>query len=1014
MGRRVGMLRWLTDEAALPDIVVTTAPALIQRVPPPEVVEPAHIEFRVGDGLDQDSIGDALEAIGYVADDRVDEPGEYALRGKVVDLYPAAATGPCRIEHEAGRIAAIRSYDAQTQRSVVETELLWVDPASEVISRGGEAAGGDLNPHLMPRHYGALSTLLDYVPSCRLVLEPGAERRALLFIEQLNDAHDTARALARGRELPPPDALYMTQAEWSELLENGRPVLRLVPESEGQSLPKRLRARDIARVLAPVLASEEADAIRIVVAARTAKGLNEAAAAAERATGRRACPVKDWWAVLASKPGSLSTLVADLDGSFLSAHTRTLVLVADGTGRTRPPASGSAQGGAVRALFDVEFAIGDAVVHIDHGMGVLEGLDPVTLMGDAGEAVRIRYAKGAALMVPTSEFGKVWRYGSEEDAVKLDALKGGGWTRKRERIEAALAEVAARLVALAQERAERRCPAIVPPASEFTRFCDRFPHALTLEQSAAVDAVMADLSSGRPMNRLICADVGYGKTEIALRAAAATVLSGRQAVLVVPTTVLARQHGLLFERRFAPFGVKVAHLSRLVTAREARAVREDLISGEARLAIATHAILSEEIAFSDLGLVIIDEEQRFGARAKEKLRALREGVHVLATTATPIPRTLQSALAGLQDVSFITTPPTRRQPIRTAVVTLDRALVRAALVRERARQGQSFLVCPRVADIAPVVEELGKLVPELEIVSAHGEMSPDELDEAMVSFAEGSGDVLVATNIIENGLDVPNANTMLIWHPDRFGLAQLHQLRGRVGRGARRALVYLLPDNVEALSPAARKRLATLERLDRLGAGFAISARDLDLRGAGELLGEEQAGHVNLLGLGLYQHLMANAIARTRGKPVEDWSPEVKIGPVGRIPEVYVPEEEIRINLHARLHRLGDVAGLDSLEEEIADRFGPVPAEMASLLATARIRVLSRALGIAKLEAGPQALALSLRPESGLCATLLHPAGDRRFEASGERFVAKKETSTLEERIEFVVETLESLGSPAG
>jgi transcription-repair coupling factor (superfamily II helicase) len=481
-------------------------------------------------------------------------------------------------------------------------------------------------------------------------------------------------------------------------------------------------------------------------------------------------------------------------------------------------------------------------------------------------------------------------------------------------------------------------------------------------------------------------------------------------VLVVPTTVLARQHGLLFERRFSPFGIKVAHLSRLVSPQEARAVREGLASGEARLAIATHAILSEEIAFSDLGLVIIDEEQRFGARAKERLRALGENVHVLATTATPIPRTLQSALVGLQEVSFITTPPTRRQPIRTALVSLDPALVRAALVREQARQGQSFVVCPRVADIAPVMEQLRTLVPELEIVSAHGEMPPEELDEAMIRFAGGSGDVLVATNIIENGLDVPNANTMLIWHPDRFGLAQLHQLRGRVGRGAQRALVYLLPESIEGLTPAARKRLATLERLDRLGAGFAISARDLDLRGAGELLGEEQAGHVNLLGLGLYQHLMAKAIARTRGKPVEDWSPEVRIGPVGRIPKDYVPEEEIRINLHARLHRLGDIAGLDSLEDEIADRFGPVPDEVMSLLATARIRVLCRALGIAKLEAGPQALALSLRPENGIRASLLRPSGDIEFEESGERFIARREAPTFGERVQFALEALDSLG----
>ncbi|WP_191062535.1 helicase-related protein, partial [Geminicoccus harenae] len=399
-------------------------------------------------------------------------------------------------------------------------------------------------------------------------------------------------------------------------------------------------------------------------------------------------------------------------------------------------------------------------------------------------------------------------------------------------------------------------------------------------------AVLADLAAGRPMDRLVCGDVGFGKTEIALRAAAVTVLAGRQVALAAPTTVLARQHARTFARRFAHLGIEVALLSRLVKPAEARKVKAGLADGSIRLVIGTHALAARGVRFAQLGLLVIDEEQRFGAAQKAKLRALAEGGgHVLTMTATPIPRTLQASLVGLQELSLITTPPVQRQPIRTQLQPFDEAVLRDALMYERQRGGQSFVVCPRIEDITPMAERLARIVPELRVVVVHGKLPADDVDAAMVGFAEGEGDLLLATNIIESGLDVPRANTMLVWRPERFGLAQLHQLRGRVGRGNRSATTLLLTDPDHPPVPAAEKRLRTLEALDRLGAGFAISARDLDLRGAGDLIGEEQAGHVTTLGLGLYQHLLDRALRRVRGEDVaDDWLPELHLGVTGRIP----------------------------------------------------------------------------------------------------------------------------------
>jgi transcription-repair coupling factor (superfamily II helicase) len=624
-----------------------------------------------------------------------------------------------------------------------------------------------------------------------------------------------------------------------------------------------------------------------------------------------------------------------------------------------------------------------------------------------GDAVRLGFAKDATLLVPATGMDRIWRYGADAGAVTLDRLEGGAWEKRRAALDAELAQTAARLVALARERQAVRVEPIRPPAAAYERFASRFPYPETRDQARAIAAILDDLASGTPMDRLVCGDVGYGKTEVALRAAAAVALSGRQVAIVAPTTVLVRQHLQTVQRRFAGLGIEVGHLSRLVTPAEAKGVKAGLADGSIRVVVGTHALGGEGVAFEDLGLVVIDEEQRFGAGVKARLRELGRAANVLTLTATPIPRTLQGALVGLQGLSLITTPPARRQPIRTFLAPFDPASMREALMRERRRGGQSFIVCPRIEDIAPIEAQLAGIAPELGVVVAHGKMPVAAMDEAMVRFAGGEGDVLLATSIIESGLDVPRANTMLVWRADRFGLAQLHQLRGRVGRGRARGICYLLTEPGTELPEATRKRLQTLEALERLGAGFAVSARDLDLRGAGELLGEEQAGHVTLVGTGLYQHLLERALRTARGEPVEDWSPELNLGAPGGIPEVYIPEPEVRLNLYARLARAGTPDEIEALSDEIADRFGPAPEPMAGLFDVTRLRILCRRVGVARVDAGPAAIALTFRPEAGAKSGLAKSGPDLVWK--GDRLLCTRPTEDDVARRALAIELLERI-----
>ncbi|WP_279477990.1 helicase-related protein [Aureimonas sp. SK2] len=1016
MGQRMGVLRWLTNRANLPEILVTTAEALVRRVPPRTVWKKLHREFRAGDALDLEEMRPFLQSLGYLFDDRVDEPGEAAIRGRVVDFFPAGGELPCRIEHEKGRIASIRSYDPVTQRTIAEIACLIVDPASEIV--GDESAPEPVTDARLARSRRKLETVFDYLDGAPLLLEEGSDRRADAFLEAAHAAFEEAQDGTRPKakaDLPAPDKLLLAPAEWREAV--AARLDAVIVEPAGDEPDAVAGLPNFAAEAAPWAAlraflAHAGDRLRLVLAAGSKPLLNDWHRRARRNLGGDWERASGWATVADSSEGSRWSMLLPITEGFVLRDRGVVVVTPQDLGGQA--ATGASDRGSAALLGHLDdYEIGDAVVHIDHGVGVLRGLETIERDGRTLDALRLDYADDASLLVPLEEIGALWRYGADPGDLKLDRLKGEGWLNRRNDLLQRVQDTARGMVDLMSVRRKAKARAIRPERRAFERFCAGFPYALSPDQAAAVDAVLADLASGRPMDRLVCGDVGFGKTEVGLRAAAAAVSAGHQAAIVAPTTVLAQQHTRTALRRFRAMGVEVAHLSRLTPPDEGKRIKAGLKSGEIRLVVGTHALCGEGIAFEDLALVVIDEEQRFGARHKARLRELGPGGHVLTMTATPIPRTLQASFVGLNDISVIATPPMLRRPIRTILQPFDDDLVRDALLREKRREGQSFVVCPRVEDIEPMAERLRALVPELELAVIHGKLPVETIDEVMLGFGDGVGDVLLATNIIESGLDVPAANTMIVWRPDRFGLAQLHQLRGRVGRGTRRGTSYLLTDPESELAETTEQRLRTLESLSGLGAGFTISTRDLDLRGAGELLGEEQAGHLQLVGLSLYRHLIERALAVAEGRPVaDDWTPDIALGASGAIPADYVPDAAARINLYSRIDRLRERSDLELLVDEIGDRFGPIPSPTKVLLKAAELRLRCRELGIQKLAAGPKGTAATFRTKDDAArhATRRLPNG---WKWSDTKLVSPQGGETVAERFVAARTMLDAVDQPA-
>src|SRR5689334_11115634 len=910
VSERIAALTRLLEKPTRPRVVLTIVNALVQRVPPRTAFTGASMELRTNGTVHPEKLARYLEANGYGRAGTVMEPGEYAMRGGIIDVFPAGEADPVRLDLFGDTVESIRIFDPTTQRSADRRQRLTLRPVSEVpldqdaISRfrsgwrelfGQPAAedpiylsisDGRRHPgmeHWVPLFHERMETLLDYVPGASVSLDHQADEVLAARLEMIADHYAARRMLPRDGEVPyrplPPEQLYLDQDGWDAMLSGG-PLFAFSPfarpdgavgiDGEGRPGPVFFQSGggpgtnvfDQLRAQAERWGGEQR---RIVVAAWT-RGSRERLANLLREHGFKDPAQENDWAAIRRRPvGSVSLVTLGVERGLVADQ---LALVGEqdllGERISRPPRRRKRADQFIAEA--TEIAEGDLVVHQEYGIGRYDGLETLTVTGAPHDCLRLIYDGSEKLYLPVENIEVLSRFGSEGQGVALDKLGGVGWQSRKARMKQRIRDMADQLIRIAAARKLRDAPTMAPGEGAWDEFCARFPFAETDDQSRAIADVLEDLASGRPMDRLICGDVGFGKTEVALRAAFVAAMSGAQVAVVVPTTLLSRQHYRTFAARFAGMPVKVAQLSRMVPAKEAAEVKRGLASGDVNIVIGTHALLAKSIEFSDLGLLVIDEEQHFGVSHKERLKALKADVHVLTLTATPIPRTLQMAMSGLRELSVIQTPPVDRLAVRTYVTPWDAVVMREALLREHYRGGQSFFVVPRVADLPNMEEWLREQVPEVKFITAHGQMSATEVEERMSAFYDRKYDVLLSTTIVESGLDIPSANTLVVYRSDRFGLAQLYQLRGRVGRSKARAYAYLTMPATRTITEAAQKRLQVLSELDNLGAGFQLASHDLDIRGAGNLLGDEQSGHIKEVGFELYQSMLEDAILEVKAE----------------------------------------------------------------------------------------------------------------------------------------------------
>ncbi|HZU88686.1 MAG TPA: transcription-repair coupling factor, partial [Stellaceae bacterium] len=830
----------------------------------------------------------------------------------------------------------------------------------------------------------------------------------------------------------PPELLYLDEAEWRTAL-RGRPVVGLSPFAaaageadafDAGARPARNFAAERADPNIPLFAAvkdyldAERRAGRHVAVAAFSAGSAERLATVLRERGvadlRR---VADGEALAALPRSAVGLAVLAVEQGFA---TRELVVLGEqdilGDRLARAPRRRRSIDQFISEV--TSLTPGDLVVHAEHGIGRYEALETIDVAGAPHDCVRLVYAGDDKLYVPVENIEVLSRFGSEDAGVQLDRLGGVAWQSRKARVKERIRDIADALIRTAAERQLKPGEVLTPPEGLYDEFAARFPYPETEDQLRAIVDTLEDMASGRPMDRLICGDVGFGKTEVALRAAFIAAMSGSQVAVVVPTTLLARQHFRTFGERFAGFPVKIGQLSRLVGAKEVRAVKGDLAEGRLDIVIGTHALLAKDVRFARLGLLVVDEEQHFGVKQKERLKQLKADIHVLTMTATPIPRTLQLALSGVREMSVIATPPIDRLAVRTFVTPYDPVVIRDAILRERDRGGQIFYVVPRIADLDEVRTGLEALVPEIKFATAHGRMAATELEGVMAAFDERAFDLLVSTNIIESGLDIPSANTLIVHRADRFGLAQLYQLRGRIGRGKVRAYAYLTLPERRQLSETARRRLEAMQTLDTLGAGFQLASHDLDIRGAGNLLGDEQSGHIREVGIELYQTMLEEAVAFARAggdamAAPEEWTPQLTLGTPVLIPESYVSDLGVRLGLYRRIAGLSDRREIDGFAAELIDRFGPLPPEVENLLRIIEIKRWCREAGIERVEAGPKGAVIALRgnrfvnPE-GLVALIQRHAGTLKLRPD-QKLVYLRHWRDENERLTGVAKLLQTL-----
>jgi transcription-repair coupling factor (superfamily II helicase) len=1008
-----------------PAVVLTTINAILQRVPPRTLVMGRSLSAAPGNVLPMERVADWLELNGYSRASTVREPGDYAVRGGILDLFAPGMGEPVRLDFFGDQIETIRAFDPETQRTQYDLRALDLVPVAEfqlttetirkfrlgyveafgaatrddqlyeAVSEGRRYPGME---HWLPLFHDHMDTLFDYLDRTPVVLEPLADDAAHERIGQIVDYYEARQNAPEGSGGVPykplsPQRLYFTEDEWKAQLARlklARMTPFAVPESEGALIVdigtkqghnfSAERAEADANVFDAVVkhvASLQRGGKQVVVALWS-DGARDRMSHVLRDHGlANLADVASWQEALARPRTDVSLAVLGLESGFETAQTAIIGeqdILGDRLVRPRR-ASKKAENFIAEAT---SLSAGDLVVHVDHGIGRFIGLATIEAAGAPHDCLELHYAGGDKLYLPVENIELLSRYGSEDLEVDLDRLGGTGWQTRKARMKNRIREIAHELMKVAAERKLREAEKLTVPAGAYDEFCAGFPYEETEDQQNAIDAALGDLSSGRPMDRLVCGDVGFGKTEVALRAAFVAAMTGKQVAVVVPTTLLARQHYKTFTERFRGFPVKIGRASRLVTAAEAAQTRKELADGTLDIVVGTHALLGKNVKFKDLALVIVDEEQHFGVAHKEKLKTLRAEVHMLTLTATPIPRTLQLALTGVRDLSLIASPPVDRLAVRTFVSPFDPIVVREAILRERYRGGQSFYVCPRIEDLAGAKEFFDKTVPEVKVAVAHGQMPATALEDIMSAFYDGRFDVLVSTTIIESGLDIPTANTLIVHRADRFGLAQLYQLRGRVGRAKIRAYALFTLPAEKRITAQAERRLKVLQSLDTLGAGFQLASHDLDIRGAGNLLGEEQSGHIKEVGFELYQQMLEEAVTALKAgivEPVADqWSPQITVGTPVLIPEDYVADLSVRLGLYRRIATVETEQEIESFAAELVDRFGPLPEEVKHLMQIVVIKLLSKRANVERIDTGQKGAVLQFRDN-----TFANPEGLLRY-----------------------------------
>jgi len=1030
---RMATLAALSSGFEAPIVLLTTLNAITQYIPNRTIVSNNSFVAIVGRTINVKELRAYFSKMGFVQTPTVTEPGDYAIRGGIIDVFPPGESGPVRMDLFGDELESARRFDPVTQRTVENLDRIEFAPVSEVIlddvsinrfrnnyrkefgsaglddplyeaiSAGRKHQGYE---HWAPYFHDGMETIFDHLPNAVIFMDENIERIHTSRWDGINDQYEARlEALNSKNRLETvykpikPELFYVSPDDLFDLLNNREQRKFIVlPQPTGpNSLDMRAR---IGRNFAPERQNEELGLFEefakhiiekrkttSVIIASMSLGARERLYGLLQDQGLSGMVNIKTWKDTNQAIGSISLAVWHLEHGF-EAPGLTIISEQDVLGELIIRKTNKKRRAKDFLTEASSLSVGDLVVHVDHGVGRYRGLETVKAAGAPHDCLLLEYANNDRLYLPVENVELLSRYGHETGL--LDRLGGSAWQAKKAKLKERIREMADKLLRIAAERSLRKSEILEVSPDKWNAFCARFPYVETDDQLNAIEDVVSDMSSGKPMDRLICGDVGFGKTEVALRAAFIAASAGTQAAIIAPTTLLARQHFKSFEERFRGTGIRVKQLSRFVTTSQMKKNREALRDGAVEIIIGTHALLAKDIKFANLGLLIIDEEQKFGVGHKERLKQLRSDIHVLTLTATPIPRTLQLSLSGVRELSVIGTPPIDRLAIRTYVSEFDTVTLREALLREHYRGGQSFFVVPRISDLPEIEAFIEEQVPEINHVVAHGQMPAGELDERMNAFYDGKFGILVATTIVESGLDIPTANTIIIHRADMFGLSQLYQIRGRVGRSKTRAYAYLTTKPRQKLTHAAIKRLRVLGSLDSLGAGFMLASQDLDIRGAGNILGEEQSGNVREVGYELYQEMLEDAIAKIKSGQMEgltdegSWSPQINLGVPVLIPETYVQDLDVRLGLYRRLSALAKKIELEAFAAELIDRFGKLPAEVDMLLRVVRIKGMCRAAGIAKLDSGPKGAVIQFYQDkfispSGLAQYLLDSRGTAKI-----------------------------------